>query len=136
MLKNETTTLERTPNQVIQLIDEFVHTNFNVIMTNLCTEDGFAIYHKNSDQCELEGDKMAAISSTLASIAEASVQNIAPGKLKVTIIESEAANLFVIHTIFRDAITVLTVAVSHKLSIGQSLFITNRLSTMITQITN
>jgi len=131
MQKNETAVLDDAADQVIPLIDEFVHINFNVIMANICTEDGFVIYHKNSDQCQLAGDKMAAIASTLSSIAEASVQSIATGKLKVIIVESETANLFIVHTAFHNTVAVLTVAISHKLSIGQSLFITNRLSAAI-----
>lgn len=119
---------------VAPLIDKFVYENFDVIMASVCTEDGFVIHHKNSDQCELEGDKMAAIASTLISIAEASVQSIASGKLKVTIVESENANLFVVRTTYRGDTIVLTVAVSHKISIGQSLFITNRISEAIEKI--
>ncbi len=128
MLNQSKTVFNGIKKLSIPLINQFVEANFEVIMASVCTEDGFVIHHRNSEKCDLEGDKMAAITSTLISIAEASVQSIASGKLRVTIVESDSANLFVIRTLVHETAIVLGVAVSRKISIGQSLFITNRLS--------
>lgn len=123
--------LESIKARVAPLIEEFVDTQFDVILTSLCTEDGFVIHHKNAVRHDVEGDKMAAVASALLSIAEASVQSVSSGQLRVTIIESDNANLFVMRTSFKGTAAVLTVACSRKLSVGRALFLVNRLAAAI-----
>lgn len=118
------------------LIDACVADNFDVISVSLCTEDGFTIYHKNSAHVEIESDKVAAIASSLMSMSEASIKSIDGGRLKMTIVESEKANLLLTNAVCMKTPVVLAIAISNKLSMGQSLFITNRLSKALAQLAN
>ncbi len=110
------------------LIERFVDKHFEMLVTSACTEDGFVIAHRNGKKLTLEEDKVAALSSTLLSLSEAAVRIINSGKLRVTVMESDKSNLVVVKTHCRDLPVVLTVASDAALSIGQVLFLTNRLA--------
>lgn len=116
------------------LISDFVADQFEVMMASACTEDGFMIAHRNGKALELEEDKVAALSSTLLSLSEAAANTINSGRLRVTLMEAQKANLVVVKTQCRDLTVVLTVAADASLAIGQLLFIANRLAGRISKI--
>jgi len=113
------------------LIQEFTQQHFEVLIASVCTEDGFVLAHQNGRSADLEDDKIAALSSTLLSLAEAAAKVIKCGELKVNIIEAKKANIVVVKSRYRDLPIVVTVAANASLSIGQVLFIANRLSNRI-----
>lgn len=110
------------------LIEKFVAEHFEVLVTGACTEDGFVIAHCDGRKLKLEEDKVAALSSALLSLSEAAARVINSGKLQITVMEAEKANLVVVKTQCRDLAVVLTVASESTLSIGQVLFLANRLA--------
>lgn len=110
------------------LIEEFVGGHFEVLVASACTEDGFVISHCDGRKLTLEEDKVAALSSTLLSLSEAAARVINSGRLQVTVMEGDKANLVVVKTQCRDLVIVLTVASESALSIGQVLFLANRLA--------
>lgn len=116
------------------LISDFVDSQFEVMVASACTEDGFVIAHRNGKALQLEEDKVAALSSTLLSLSEAAANTINSGRLRVTLMEAQKANLVVVKTQCRDLIVVLTVAADASLAIGQLLFIANRLADRIVRI--
>lgn len=116
------------------LISDFVGKQFEVLVASACSEDGFVIAHRNGKALKLEEDTIAALSSTLLSLSEAAANTINSGRLRVTLMEAQKANIVVIKTQCRDLTVVLTVAAEGSLSIGQLLFLANRLAGEIVRI--
>lgn len=116
------------------LISDFVGNQFEVMVASACTEDGFVIAHLNGKSLSLEEDTIAALSSTLLSLSEAAANTINSGRLRVTLMEAQKANIVVVKTQCRDMNVVLTVAADASLSIGQLLFLANRLAGKIVKI--
>lgn len=110
------------------LVESFAAEHFEVLVTGVCTEDGFVIAHRDGRKFTLEEDKVAALSSTLLSLSEAAARVINSGKLQVTLVEADKANLVVVKTQFRELEVVLTVAAESSMSVGQALFLANRLA--------
>lgn len=109
-------------------VDAFVAGEFDVILTNVCTEDGFVIHQSQNRSEGLEEDKMAAVSSALLSLAEASVNGIKGGSLERAIIESETVTVLVMRIQRPDKGLVVTVVASKKMSVGNAIYLTNRLA--------
>lgn len=124
---------EARPN-IEPLIGQFADEHFEIMMASACTEDGFVIAHHNGRALELEDDKVAALSSTLLSLSEAAAYTIDSGRLRVTLMEAQKANLVVVKAQCRDLTVVLTVAAEASLAIGQLLFLANRLADRIGKI--
>jgi len=116
------------------LIEEFVAEHFEALVTGACTEDGFVIAHCDGRKLKLEEDKVAALSSAILSLSEAAARVIDSGNLHVTIMEADNANLVVVKTKCRDLVVVLTVASESSLSVGQLLFLANRLAAEIQRL--
>ena len=116
------------------LVDKFIGENTDVIVTSICTEDGFSIYQGNSNQCDLESDKMAAIVSSLTSISEASIKGIKSGEFNMVLIDSKETNLLIKKTNLTGHEVILSIGISTKISIGKSIFLIERLSRELSKL--
>lgn len=110
------------------IIEAFVEEHFEVIIASVCTEDGFVISQSSSAGFDAEPDKLASISSTLFSMCDAAVQNIKSGKINLTFVDAESANLVVRRITLLGKPAILTSAVSKSFSLGQALYVVNRLA--------
>ena len=108
-------------------LETFVEEDFHVLLASASTEDGFVIGHKNAATVDVDDDKVAAISSSLLSLAEASVDGIRKGRFKRTIIESDAAHLLIVRGSLRKTPLVFTVVASEKATLAHTLYLTSRL---------
>lgn len=109
-------------------VDQFVSSNFDLLFAALCTEDGFVVYHCNSPRVEVLADRLAAISSSLLALAEASMESIGSGKFSRTIVEAEHGHMSVIRARVCGHPAVLSVASTRRLSVGKALYLAERLA--------
>jgi predicted regulator of Ras-like GTPase activity (Roadblock/LC7/MglB family) len=125
--RKEALRLRKFASATQESIEHFVADHFEAIVAAVCTEDGFVISQANTATCTIEEDKMASIASTLFSMCSAAVQNIKAGNLRYAIVDSDSANLVFCTAVLFGRNVVLTVAMSHSVSLGQTLFLVNRL---------
>ena len=117
-----------------QKMQEFFDKQIEVEIVNLCTSDGFNIYSLSRNNDDIEEDKVAAIASTLCSISNTSAEQISKGAFSVATVESENGTILFLRTKFIDIQSVLCVATSAKMSLGEARFHCQRLVNEITSI--
>ena len=113
-------------------VDQFVESNFDLLFAALCTEDGFVVYHRNSRRISVLEDRLAAISSSLLALAEASMESIGSGKFSRTVVEAENGHMSVVRANIQGQQVVLSVASTRRLSVGKTLYLTERLAADLT----
>ena len=113
---------------ILPALEAFVEEDFNILLANVSTEDGFVVGHKNSVTIEMDDDKIAAISSSLLSLAEASVCGIRDGSFRRTIVESDSSHLLIVKGYVRKIPLVFTVVANDKATLAHTLYLTSRLT--------
>ena len=117
-----------------QKIHDFFDKELEVITINLCTTDGFSTYSLSRSNNDIEEDKVAAIASTLCSISNTSAEQISNGSFNLATVESENGSILFLRTQFIELQSVLCVATSKKISLGEARFHCQRLASEIENI--
>jgi len=65
------------------LLEDFSEEHFEILVASACTEDGFVIAHHTRRAFDLEDDTVAALASTLLSMAEAAAKTLQGGEWRV-----------------------------------------------------
>ena len=125
----------QTARDLIQpLLDGFAVEHVHMLFVGACTEDGFVAGHRNGKRGDLEEDKIAAVSSTLLSLSESAVEQAEEGKLKVLVIEGERSSQVLCRTRLDKLPLVVFLAMEQNVSIGQTLYLANRLAESISEM--
>lgn len=103
-------------------------------LISVCTSDGFDLFYASRKARQIEGDKIAAISSTLCSISSASAEKISSGKFKIATIESDIGNILFLRTEFAGLDCALCIEGSTNMSLGTLRFISQRLAKEIEEL--
>lgn len=125
--------IENLRSIVEPLLESFVKEDFNILLANVSTEDGFVVGQNASPSITIDDDKVAAISSSLLSLAEASVNGIREGIFKRAIVESETAHLLVISGHVREVPIVATVVATEKSMLAHTLYLASKLIKSLAQ---
>lgn len=125
----------QTARDLIQpILDAFATEHVHMLFVGACTEDGFVAGHRNGKRGDLEEDKIAAVSSTLLSLSESAVEQAEEGRLKVLVIEGERSSQVLCRTALDDLPLVVFLAMERNISIGQTLYLANRLAETISEL--
>ncbi len=112
----------------------FFDDELNIVLVNLCTSDGFSIHSLSRSNDGVEADKVAAIASTLCSISNASAEQISKGMFNIATVESANGAILFLRTQFLEVQSVLCVATSAKMSLGEARFHCQRLASEVKAI--
>jgi len=116
-----------------QLLDHSFVEQDNIIFVGLSTIDGFNVYTRTQLE-DCPEDKISALTSTIFAMGSAIAEQIPENELNSVIIESVKANILYLKNRYRGENTVLVVAFTAKTSLGEARFLTNRLSSFITEL--
>lgn len=113
---------------------DFFDDELNIGLINLCTSDGFSIHSLSRSDYAVEADKVAAIASTLCSISDVSAEQISKGGFNIATVESINGAILFLKTQFLDLQSVLCVATSGKMSLGEARYYCQRMANEIEAI--
>lgn len=116
------------------LVTSFFNKTGAIKLISVCTSDGFDLFYASRKARKIEGDKIAAVSSTLCSISSASADKISSGKFKIATIESDIGNILFLRTKVGDIDCALCVEGSINISLGTLRFISQRLAKEIEEL--
>lgn len=96
---------------------------FEIKLVSLCSVDGFSISCKYKNIEDVEHDTIAAISSSLFSLAKASSKQILQGQLASTLVETDTGNLILKHVVINKESYVISLMSSKKMLLGEANFV-------------
>ena len=119
---------------LLQAVKELCDEYKDVVVVCLCTTDGFSIMSVATKELKAESDKLAAMSSTIASLSDSSIKQVLNDKFDITIIESVSGNALFVSTTYLSNPCVLTVVARDDMSLATARYKTKALAEKIAQI--
>lgn len=114
-------------NDLTQEIDTYfeaiLNKYFEIKLISLCSVDGFSVSCKYKGIEDIESDTIAAISSSLFSLAKASSKQILQGELSGTLVETNTGNLIFKHVVIKKEHYVISMMSSKKMLLGEANFV-------------
>lgn len=115
------------------LLDQFFLERKGVVLLGLSTVDGFDVYTQTHLK-ECPSDKIAALTSTMCAMGSAISEQILSEELNSIIVESSGTNVIYTKNKYRGSDTILAIAYSEKIALGEARFLTKRLASSITEL--
>lgn len=109
------------------LSEEFFNKYENVGLLNISTKDGFSLFFQ-SHSLDVEVDKIAAVSSTLYSLSNATAQQLVKDEFILTSIETVNGNILFYQTSLYHLPCVICLIVSKKVLLAEARFLVKKLS--------
>lgn len=114
--------------QVRRLFEAQLDSKFDMILANVSTVDGFLIAQCQRDNGDdIEGDKVAAISSSLCSLANSASLTLLAQQQGTINIESESGKILFLNVKCGTFKAVMTVATNANMSLAEARFLAKRL---------
>lgn len=99
----------------------------DLVLINLSTLDGFLLHQVNRTGQGVEGDKVAAISSSLCSMSTSAAREFFSDSSGIVNIETETGKIVFQHVDLKDKAAVITLCCKSKLSLAEARFVAKRL---------
>ena len=116
-------------------IKELCEDQKEIFVISLCTTDGFSILSFAAKALNTESDKLAAMSSTIASLSDSSAKQLLDDQFDVTTIESDSGNALFVKTNYLSKPCVLTVVAKKKMSLATARYKTKSIAEVISAFT-
>lgn len=124
-----------TENSAIQeIFGQLSEKEFEILLINLSTEDGFLVASEAKNHFPDEADKIAAMSSTIFALSDASTNAVLKDQCSITNIESQSGTLLFMATTYKGTPCVLTIAGTSKMALANLRFMLKRLASQIEEI--
>ncbi|RBP49594.1 roadblock/LC7 domain-containing protein [Arenicella xantha] len=120
--------------ELISEIRTLCETNKEIFVVSLCTTDGFSIKSFASKSLAAEADKLAAMSSTICALSDATSNQVLTDQFDVTIVESKSGNVLFVRTQYLDKPCVLMIAARSEMALANVRYRTIKLAESIASI--
>ncbi len=120
--------------EITRLAEDYCKENTDLLIVNVCSEDGFVMGHTSNERTEIESDKMAAISSSISSISNSALMMISGKTSKLIIVESENYNFLLTQSTFRKKKCVVSFCASSLVSLAKMRFLVKRFGDSLSEL--
>jgi len=120
--------------QLLEQIKTLCKENSDIVLVSLCTTDGFSVMSYAAKSLSAEADKLAAMSSTIASLSDSAATQILDDEFDITIIETSNGNMLFVSTRYLDSPCVLTLAAKSNTALATARYKTKALARSIESI--
>lgn len=117
--------------ELYELFDEKITVNDGISLIDLSTVDGFNIYSVQAQEKRIELDKLAAVSSSIYALSNASAQQLTGEDLEITTVESKGHSMLFLKTYYQAKPCVLSLLVQKKMPLGEARYIARMLDKSI-----
>ena len=119
---------------VCALIDKEFDGNSDMNLIAISTTDGFSIYLRHTEAFEIEIDKLAALSSALCSLGNASAEQLIKDNFQMATVETASGNVLFLRTRLYGLSCVISMVAAVDMSLAEARFVTKRLSDAIAEL--
>jgi predicted regulator of Ras-like GTPase activity (Roadblock/LC7/MglB family) len=127
-----TNSLVITPNpQLINLLEDCFNNNIGVALLSISTMDGFNIHTLSRQESVIESDKLAAISSALCSLSDASAEQIVNQNFILATVETGEGKILFLKARYLAFSCVVCMASTVAMSLAEARFLARRLADAI-----
>lgn len=116
-----------------RLVDEVIEQARFVKAINVSSADGFTHHTKVMDE-KTDGERLSAVSSSLASLSNAATSQLMKTQLICTVIESTDGNMVLFRTQYRNKDAVLCFISDSQLNVGKTRYYARKLADAIATI--
>lgn len=102
-----------------QIANDFFNEHEHVYKLNLSSLDGLSLFSHQRAGSDYETDRISAVSSSLASLCQATANQLLDSDLLDVILESKHGNMLIIQTMYQDEPAILSIIANEKFNIGQ-----------------
>ena len=119
---------------LLDAVDSVFEDGVGVDLVGLCTSDGFDVISLINDKLDVEGDKLAAVASSLYSLSHSCASQLMGKGLMMTTVETNDGNALFLKVDYLGSPCILSIASSASVSLATLRFIAKRLATTISEI--
>lgn len=106
----------------------------HILLMNISTADGFVIEQVNKGQNDIEGDKVAAISSSLCALGGTSAKELIGCTMDTVNVETSMGQILFLSLEIKSTKAVLTQVSEKKLSLAEARFVAKRVKSLIEEL--
>lgn len=121
--------------KLLEDIKELCEGDRDILLVSLSTTDGFSIKTFAAKALNAEADKLAAMSSTISSLSDASAKQVLDTQFDITIVETSTGNMLFVRTDYLGFPCVLTIAARAAMSLATARYKTKKLAQSVSEIT-